>query len=108
MLAAAGVLAMAGLANADTSRVDGDLTTTAFESVVSVGPVAPSATVGVDVAFAVTCAGLSHVDAGQSVTFSLAAENHMGDGGVLDVPDAVVGPMPSDWTADRKAVLTRP
>ena len=24
----------------------------------------------------------------------------MGDGEVLDVPDAVVGPMPSDWTAD--------
>ncbi len=100
MLAAAGVLAMAGLANADTSRVDGDLATTAFENIVSVGPVGPSATVTVDVAFAVTCAGTSHVDAGQTVTFSLDSEQHMGDGAVLDVPDAVVGPMPSDWTVD--------
>ena len=40
-------------------------------------------------------------DASPSVCGS---EQHMGDGAVLDVPDAVVGPMPSDWTADTRGL----
>ena len=70
-LAAAGVLAFAGVAAADSVRADGDLVTPDVQNVVYLGQVAPSAEVVAHVGFVLTCSRLSHVDPGQSITLSL-------------------------------------
>ena len=91
-LAAAGVLAFAGVAAADSVRADGDLVTPDVQNVVYLGQVAPSAEVVAHVGFVLTCSRLSHVDPGQSITLSLESSSHYGDGDVLSASDATIRP----------------
>ncbi len=100
VLAAATLLAFAGVALADSVRADGDLVTDGVQRVVYLGEVAPSAEVVAHVGFVLTCADLSHADPGQTIGLAFESSSHYGDGDILSVSSASLGPVPTDWTSD--------
>ena len=99
-IAVASTLAFAGVAAADTLRADGDVVAPDVQNVVYLGAVAPSSEVVAHVGFALKCSSTSHVDPGQTVTLDLESSSHFGDGDVLSVSQATLGPVPADWTVD--------
>lgn len=92
-------LALAGIAAADTAPGDADLVTPGPQMARDLGAVAPGATVVADVGFILTCKGLSHVDRGQVVTFSVASMTVPADGALVATGGAV-GPVPNTWPLD--------
>jgi hypothetical protein len=100
VLAAAALLAFAGVTSADSVRADGDLVSAGVQRVVYLGEVAPSAEIVVHVGFVLTCADLSHADTGQTIALDFESSSHYGDGDILSVSSASLGPVPSYWTAD--------
>ena len=92
-------LALAGIAAADTAPGDADLVTPGPQMARDLGTVAPGATVVADVGFTLTCKGLSHVDRGQVVTFSVASMTVPVDGALVATGGAV-GPVPETWPID--------
>ncbi len=96
----AAVLLFAGVASADSVRADGDIVAPGNQTLVDLGKVAPSAVVSAEVAFQLICGHLSHVDAGQTVTLGWSTGQAPGDGEIISVTDATVGPIPDGWTVD--------
>lgn len=103
VLALAAVLAIAGIASADTVRADGDAVTTGSQTVVDLGEVAPSAQLTIPVSFELVCGSETHLDAGQSVGLTVLATSPAPGGAIDDVTPGSVGPAPSDWTPDGQA-----
>ena len=93
------VLALAGVAAADTAPGDADLATPDAQNSRNLGTVAPGATVVVDVGFVLTCGRLAHVDHGQTVTFSLGTTTVPADGAVV-ATNGTIGPVPDSWPVD--------
>jgi hypothetical protein len=91
---AAAILLLIGAqgAFADTAAVDADTATVGSQNVVDLGDVAPGSHVSVPLAFVVTCSGTSHVDPGESVTFTLAGGTVPEDGS-LTITTTAVGPI---------------
>jgi hypothetical protein len=102
VLAAAALLVCAGVTSADSVRADGDLVTAGVQRVVYLGEVAPSAEINAQVGFVLTCADLTHADAGQTIALDFESSSHYGDGAILSVSSASLGPVPADWTADNE------
>ena len=98
-LASALVIALAGIAAADTVRGDADVALAGTQSVVDLGEVAPGASVAADVGFTLTCKGSAHADKGQTVTFTATTSTVPLDGSAGATPGAV-GPVPDAWPAD--------
>lgn len=98
-LASALVIALAGMAAADTVRGDADVALAGTQSGVDLGEVAPGASVAADVGFTLTCKGLAHADRGQTVTFTATSSTIPLDGSAGATPGAV-GPVPGTWPAD--------
>ena len=71
VLAVACLLATAAVAFADTIPADGDQVTPGRQGFVYLGEYGPGADVTTTVAFSLTCAGLAHADAGQTVSVEL-------------------------------------
>ncbi|HYH92293.1 MAG TPA: HYR domain-containing protein [Candidatus Saccharimonadales bacterium] len=99
-LAAAGVIAFAGVASADVVRADGDVVSPTVETFIDLGEVAPSALISVDVGFVLGCASINHPDPGQTVTLAWLTGSHPVGGAIVSVTEGTVGPVPADWTAD--------
>src|SRR5205814_10531410 len=99
--ALAGVILLLAAATvfADTLQGDADLLTGDAQASRDLGNVASGATVNVPVGFVLKCAGIRHVDVGQSVLLTVSS---MGapDGGSITATDAVVGPIPAGWGDD--------
>ena len=94
------LLALAGTASADRLFADGDVLTPTIEGTKHLGDVAPGAEVSVDIRFVVTCTGVAHVDAGQSVVLTANGGIQPGDGLIVSVTTAVLDPAPGDWAVD--------
>ncbi|HEY0444521.1 MAG TPA: HYR domain-containing protein, partial [Candidatus Limnocylindrales bacterium] len=102
ILAAMAVLAAAASASADTVTAQADSVHPSSGGVVSVGLVAPGATVNVDVTFNLDCAGFAHVDAGQWVVLGLGSVTVPEDGSVF-ATDVSIPPPGADWPVDGDA-----
>ncbi len=98
VLALAVLLPTAGIAFADTLTADGDSLTSAVESTVDLGTVAPNAVFTRDVAFVLTCAGTAHLDPDMVVTL-LPGTLSVPGGGNLTVPSATLT-APAGWPLD--------
>lgn len=85
---------------ADTIPADGDLVTPGNQGRVSLGTVAPGATLHVDVGMSLVCGYVYHADPGQSITVSLANLTLPAAGGSLEATDATIGPVPATWPDD--------
>ncbi|MFL5684891.1 MAG: HYR domain-containing protein [Chloroflexota bacterium] len=94
------LLAFAGTAAADSVLADADTVTPVIEGSRFLGDVAPGATVAADVRFLVTCVGIQHVDANQSVVLTGAASTAPLDGAVVSVSTATLAPLTTPWPAD--------
>ena len=95
------LLALAGTASADRLFADGDLVTpTTPQGTKPLGDVAAGAEVSADIGFVLTCVGVAHVDAGQSVVLTENGGTQPADGEILSVTTAVLDPVPSDWADD--------
>lgn len=99
-LALAAVIALAGIASADSVRADGDAVTAGSQTLVDLGEVAPSARITIPVSFELVCGGTSHLDPGQSIGLSLSASAAPAGGSVVSVSPASIGPIPGDWVID--------
>lgn len=99
-LALAAVLALAGIASADTVRADGDAVTPGSQTTVDLGEVAPSAQLTIPVSFELVCGSETHLDPGQSVSLAVSATSAAPGGAVNAVTPGSVGPAPADWTPD--------
>ncbi|MCU0477313.1 MAG: hypothetical protein MUE92_00975 [Chloroflexi bacterium] len=98
-LASALVIALAGIAAADTVRGDADVALAGTQNGVDLGEVAPGASVAADVGFTLTCKGLAHADRGQTVTFAPTSSTVPLDG-AAGATTGAVGPVPDAWPAD--------
>lgn len=94
------LLAFAGAASADTFRADGDALTPGIQTSMNLGPVAPGATLSVDIPFVLTCTGTSHVDPGQTVTAGVDSAVAPLGGAIVSVTDGTVGPLPAGWPGE--------
>ena len=99
ILAAAGVLVFAGLANADQASADGDLSTTAIDPTVDL-VMAPGETRTVDVGFALRCTGFNHLDPGQIATYHFSGGLEPFPGAIGTVSEGTLGPVPADWPSE--------
>ena len=99
VVALAFALSWAGIAAADTAPGDADLVAPGPQMSRDLGVVAPGATVVTDVGFVLTCAGLAHVDHGQTVTFTPGTTTVPG-GGAITATSGAVGPVPDGWPVD--------
>ena len=103
VLAFAAVLAIAGIASADTVRADGDALTPGSQTMVDLGEVAPSTQLTVPVSFELVCGSETHLDPGQSVGITVSVTSAAPGGQINDVTPASIGPVPDGWTADGQA-----
>ena len=95
------LLALAGTASADSVLADGDLATPAVQGSKFLGDVPPGGEVSADVGFRLTCSGLNHVDAGQSVLLSFSGGGTVPEGGaVVSVTSATLTPPAPPWPTD--------
>jgi hypothetical protein len=101
ILAAAGVLAFAGLTSADQASGDGDLTTSADTTVDLV--MAPGETRTVDVGFVLRCTGFNHLDPGQVATYHFSGGLEPFPGAIGTVSEGTLGPVPTGWPAEGDA-----
>jgi hypothetical protein len=100
-LAAAALFAMAGSAMADSLVADGDAATAIVDGNRNFGIVAPGAELTAEVRFIVTCTGIQHIDAGQSVVLHWSGLAIVPSGGsIVSVGDATLDPVPSPWAED--------
>jgi hypothetical protein len=99
--ALAGAILLLGAATtfADTLQGDADVVAGDAQATKDLGIVAPGATLTAPVGFILKCAGLRHVDAGQTVMLTVSS---MGapEGGSITATDATVGPIPPTWGDD--------
>lgn len=100
------LLLSAGIAAADGVAADGDALTSQVDGTVDLGTFDPSAEVIVDVRFVLTCAGLSHVDPGQSIVLSYGGGSQPGDGEIVSVGSATLDPIEGDWAVDDEGCAT--
>lgn len=100
------LLLSAGIAAADGVAADGDALTSQVDGTVHLGTVDPGAEVIVDVRFVLTCAGLSHVDPGQSILLSYGGGSQPGDGEIVSVGAATLDPIEGDWAVDDEGCAT--
>lgn len=103
VLALTAVLAVAGIASADTVRADGDAVTPGSQTMVDLGEVAPSTQLTIPVTFELVCGSETHLDPGQSVSLTVSVTSAAPGGQVNDVTPASVGPVPDGWTPDGQA-----
>lgn len=94
------LLVFAGTASADRLLADGDALTPTIQGTRHLGDLAPGAEVSVDVRFVLTCTGIAHVDAGQSVVLTSAGGIQPGDGQIVSVTTVTLDPVPADWAVD--------
>ena len=93
------LLAFAGGAAADTAKFpDGDITTIAVD--MKLAPFAPGEIRAVELGIVLTCSGTSHMDPGQTITAGVDSAVAQGDGQIISVTDATVGPVPATWPAE--------
>ncbi|MGH2474594.1 MAG: HYR domain-containing protein [Candidatus Limnocylindrales bacterium] len=100
------LLVTAGIAHADSVAADGDALTSQVDGTVPLGSVDPGAEVIVDVRFVLACAGLSHVDPGQSIVLTFAGGSQPGDGAIVSVSSATLDPIEGAWAADDEGCPT--
>ncbi|HET7168036.1 MAG TPA: HYR domain-containing protein [Candidatus Limnocylindrales bacterium] len=105
-LSMAALLLSAGIAAADDVAADGDVLTSQTDATVHLGVVDPGAEVSVDVRFVLTCAGLSHVDPGQSIALTFGGGSQSGDGQIVSVGSATLDPIEGDWAVDDEGCPT--
>ena len=101
VLAFACLLATAAVAFADTIPADGDQVAPGEQRLVYLGEYAPGEVVNTSVSFALFCAGLSHADAGQTITVQLSSVQ-VPTGGAASATSTTIGPVPADWTLDNE------
>jgi hypothetical protein len=94
------LLAFAGTASADTVFGDAITGTPEPDGARPLGDVAPGATVSADVRFLITCAGIQHVDANQSVVLTGAGGTAQLDGAIVSVSDVTLAPLTTPWSPD--------
>ena len=99
VLALACLLASATVAFADTIPADGDQVAPGEQRLVYLGEYAPGEVVTTSVSFALLCAGLSHADAGQTITVQLSSIQ-VPTGAAATATSTTIGPVPADWTLD--------
>src|SRR4029078_660785 len=93
------LLAFAGGAAADTAKFpDGDLLTTTVD--MKLAPFAPGETRSIEIGLVLTCTSTPHMDPGKTITAAIDSAVADGDGSILSVTDATVGPVPLDWQAE--------
>lgn len=93
------LLAFAGGAAADTAKFpDGDLLTTTVD--MKLAPFAPGEIRSIEIGLVLTCTSTSHMDPGQTITAAIDSAVADGDGSILSVTDATVGPVPLEWPAE--------
>ncbi len=105
-LAMSALLLTAGIAHADSVAADGDVLSSTVDGTVNLGSVDPGAEVIVDVRFVLACAGLSHVDPGQSIRLAFAGGSQPGDGAIVSVSSATLDPVEGTWAADDEGCPT--
>ena len=96
VLGATLALVVASAAVADTISADGDLVASGSQSSVSLGTVAPGATLSLDLGFTLACLNGTHVPAGTTLIVSPMSYTVPGDGSARATA-AVLGPVPADW-----------
>ena len=95
------LLAFAGTASADRLLADGDVLSTTIQGTRPLGNLAPGAEVSVSVRFVLTCTGVSHVDAGQSIVLTSDGGSQPADGAIVSVTPVTLDPIPAaGWAAD--------
>ena len=94
------LLAFAGAASADSLFADADAVTPVVDGSRHLGDVGPGATVSADVRFVLVCAGLQHVDAGQSVVLTANGGIVPLDGAIVSVSPVTLAPLTTAWAAD--------
>ena len=77
------LLAFAGTASADRLLADGDVLSTTIQGTRPLGDLAPGEEVSVSVRFVLTCTGVSHVDAGQSIVLTSDGGSQPADGAIV-------------------------
>ncbi len=90
-------LAVSGMALADTVAADGDAVTTGAQTSVDLGTVPPGAIVPVDVAFVLTCKGISHVSAGSAISIAASSWTWPEDGSATATSGSIT--VPAGWPA---------
>ena len=93
------LLLFAGTASADTV-LGADTVIPAVNGTHFLGDVAPGGTVSADVQFVVTCAGLQHIDPGQSVVLTGNGGTEPFDGDIVSVSEVTLSPLKIAWAAD--------
>jgi hypothetical protein len=95
------LLAFAGTASADRLLADGDVLSTTIQGTKPLGNFSPGAIVSVNVRFVLTCTGVSHVDAGQSIVLTSDGGSQPADGAIVSVTPVTLDPVPAaGWAAD--------
>ena len=100
-LSLAALLVFAGTASADRLLADGDVLSTTIQGTRPLGNVSAGAVVSVPVRFVLTCTGISHVDAGQSIVLTSDGGSQPADGEIVSVTPVTLDPVPAaGWAAD--------
>lgn len=97
-LALACLLTTAAIVLADTIPADGDQVASGNQGFVTLGAYAPGELVTTDVGFSLTCAGLNHALAGQTIRLELSSVSVPLNGAATATP-TTIGPVPASWTA---------
>ena len=92
------LLATAAVAFADTVPADGDAVAPGNQSFVDLGQAGPGENVPWAVGFNLTCAGLTHATAGDTIHLNLSGGTVPLDGAAT-VVGTTIGPVPANWTA---------
>ena len=100
-LATVAVLAVAGLASADSLLGDANIVVDGAQGARYLGAFPASTEISVPVEFVMTCATSNHPDLGQTVSLGLASALVTGPGGeVVSMVPATIGPIASAWPDD--------
>src|SRR4051812_31558221 len=95
------LLATAAVAFADTVPADGDAVAVGNQTFVDLGKAGPGEEGDWAGGFKLTCAGLSHATAGDTIHLNLSGGTVPLDGAAT-VVGTTIGPVPADWTAARE------
>ena len=99
-LAVSSMLALAGVASADSVAVDADLVAPNTQTSKVLATVAPGTVVHVDVGMVLQCLGTAHVDHDTTVTLTPVANPVYPTGGAISATATTVGPVPDFWPLD--------
>jgi len=101
VLAAVALLAVSGLASADSVLGDANIVVDGTQGARYLGQFPASTEITVPVEFVMTCATSNHPDLGQTVALALGSALVTGPGGeVLSMVPATIGPIAADWPDD--------